>query len=159
MGYSKRQFVEAAFGEIGLAAYVFDASPQQLEAALKRLDALMADWNGRGIRLSYPLHGDPEFSDIDAESNVPDYANEAIILNLALRLAPSYGKQVMPDTKINAKNAYNTMMARTALPMEQQLPESMPLGAGNKPWRVSYNEYVRPPIDHVLTGGEGKLEL
>lgn len=159
MGYSKRQFVEAALEEIGLAAYVFDASPQQLEAALRRLDALMADWNGRGVRLSYPLPTAPEFSDIDAESDVPDYANEAIILNLALRLAPSYGKQVMPDTKINAKNAYNTMMARTALPMEYQLPGAMPLGAGNKPWRVSYNEYVRPPVDPVLTGGEGKLEL
>ena len=45
MGYSKRQFVEAAFAEVGLASYVFDLQPQDLEQALRRLDAMMAEWN------------------------------------------------------------------------------------------------------------------
>jgi len=66
MGYSKRQFVEAAFEEVGLAAYVFDLQPQQLESALRRLDAMMAEWNAKGIRLGYPLPGSPQNSDINA---------------------------------------------------------------------------------------------
>ena len=41
MGYSKRQFVAAAFEEIGLASYAFDLQPQQFESALRRLDAMM----------------------------------------------------------------------------------------------------------------------
>ena len=112
MGYSKRQFCVAAFEEIGLASYVFDLQPQDLESALRRLDAMMADWNGKGIRLAYPLPGSPENSDINAESEVPDSANEAIITNLAMRLAPSYGKQVMPMTMATVKSAYNTLVSR-----------------------------------------------
>lgn len=72
MGYSKRQFVAAAFEEIGLASYVFDLQPEQLQSALRRLDAMIADWNGKGIRLGYPLPGSPQYSDLDEPSEVPD---------------------------------------------------------------------------------------
>jgi len=51
MAYTKRDIVNRAFEEIGLAAYVYDLAPQQLEGALQRLDAMMATWNGKGIRL------------------------------------------------------------------------------------------------------------
>ena len=112
MSYSKRQYVEAAFAEIGMAGYVFDLQPQDLEQALRRLDAMMAEWNAKGIRLGYPLPGSPQFSDINAQSEVPDSANEAIITNLGMRLAAGYGKAVMPQTMMVAKQAYNTLLAR-----------------------------------------------
>jgi hypothetical protein len=159
MGYSKRQFVSAAFEEIGLASYAFDLQPQQSESALRRLDAMLASWNALGIRLGYPLPSSPEFSDIDAESEVPDSANEAIITNLAVKLAPSYGKQVMPETKATARETYNTLISQAVLPMEQQLPVTMPAGAGNKPWRVYDNPFLRPPVDPVLAGQDGQIEF
>ena len=158
MGYSKRQFVAAAFEEIGLASYAFDLQPQQFESAQRRLDAMMASWNALGIRLGYPLPSSPQFSDIDAESEVPDSANEAIITNLAVKIAPGYGKQVMPDTKATAKETYNTLLSRAAAPLEQQLPGTMPSGAGNKPWRVYDNPFIRPPVDPVLAGQDGPIE-
>lgn len=157
MGYSKRQFVSAGFEEIGLASYVFDLQPEQLEGALRRLDAMMAEWNAKGIRLSYPLPSSPQYSNIDAQSEVPDAANEAIILNLACRIAPAYGKQVMPDTKTFARNAYNTLLARATLPMQAQLG-AMPAGAGNKPWRYD-NPFLNRPIDPVLAGQDGAIEF
>jgi hypothetical protein len=159
MGYSKRQFVTAAFEEIGLASYVFDLQPEQLQSALRRLDSMMADWNGKGIRLGYPIPGSPQFSDIDAQSEVPDSANEAIITNLAVKIAPGYGKQVMPDTKATAKETYNTLLSRAAAPLEQQLPGTMPSGAGNKPWRVYDDPFLRPPVDPVLAGQDGPIEF
>jgi hypothetical protein len=159
MGYSKRQFVAAAFEEIGLASYAFDLQPQQFESALRRLDAMMASWNALGIRLGYPLPSSPQFSDLDAESEVPDSANEAIITNLAIKLAPGYGKQVMPETKAKAKETYNTLLSRAAVPMEQQLPSTMPSGAGNKPWRVYDDPFLRPPVDPVLAGQDGPIQF
>ena len=159
MGYSKRQFVAAAFEEIGLASYAFDLQPQQFESALRRLDAMMASWNALGIRLGYPLPSSPQFSDIDAQSEVPDSANEAIITNLAVKIAPGYGKQVMPDTKATAKETYNTLLSRAAAPLEQQLPGTMPSGAGNKPWRVYDDPFLRPPVDPVLAGQDGPSEF
>mgnify|MGYP003525752305 CR=1 FL=1 len=55
MGWTKRQFVTQAFEEIGLAAYVFDLTPEQLQSALRRLDSMMASWNAKGIRLGYQI--------------------------------------------------------------------------------------------------------
>jgi hypothetical protein len=158
MGYSKLQFVQAAFEEIGLASYVFDLQPQQIESALRRLDAMMADWNGKGIRLAYPIPSNPENSDINAETGVPDSANEAIITNLALRLAPSYGKQVVPQTQVVARNAYQTLLSRATTPAEQQMPGTMPAGAGNKPWRLYDDPFLRRPEEGVLAGQDGDIE-
>lgn len=159
MSYTKRQFVAAAFEEIGLASYVFDLSPEQLQSALRKLDAMMATWNGMGIRLAYPLPSSPLDSDLDEVTNVPDSANEAICTNLAIKLAPAYGKQVMPDTKATAKESYNVLLSRAAMPMEQQLPGTMPSGAGNKTWRGADTPFVRRPVDPLLAGGDGEIEF
>ncbi|MFN9801061.1 MAG: packaged DNA stabilization gp4 family protein, partial [Bacteroidota bacterium] len=84
MSYTRRQFVEAAFEEMGMAAYTFDITPQMMESAARRLDAMMATWNARGIRIGFPLPLSPQDTDLDTETGVPDAANEAIIANLAI---------------------------------------------------------------------------
>jgi hypothetical protein len=157
VGYTKRQFVTAAFEEIGLADYVFDLQPEQLEAALRRLDAMMMEWNAQGIRLGYPVASSPQNADLDTPTETPDSAWEAVITNLAIRIAPGYGKTVSPDTKMIAKNAFNTLLQRATFPLEKQLPETMPIGQGNKPWRWD-NPYVYPPADPVDAGPDGPIE-
>ncbi len=158
MGYTKQQFISAAFEEIGLASYVFDLQPEQLESALRRLDAMMADWNAKGIRLGYPLPSSPQDSTLSEETLVPDSAYEAIICSLAIRLAPSFGKTVMIETKTTAKQGYDILLQRATFPLEKQLPATTPAGAGNKPWRVYDNPYVRPPYFPVDAGPDGPLE-
>lgn len=158
MGWTKRQFIEQAFDEIGLASYVFDLGPEQMQSALRRLDMMMAAWNALGLRLAYPLPSNPQDSDLDEETNVPDSANQAIYTNLAIKLAPSYGKQVMPETKVSAKEAYNTLLSRAAMPMEQQMPGTMPSGAGNKSWRNYDDPFLQRPVDPVLAGQDGPID-
>lgn len=158
MGYTKRQFIDGACTEIGLANFIFDMQPEQLQAILKRLDAMMAEWNAKGIRLAYPMPGSPQDSDIDAETGVPDRAWEAVITNLALRIAPSFGKSVMPDTRSRAKSSYNTVLMAFSGPIERQFPSTLPAGAGNKPWR-SDNPFMPPPADPLEAGPDGPLEF
>lgn len=156
MSWTKRQFIEQAFEEIGLAAYVFDLSADQLQSAMRRLDAMMAYWNSRGIRLGYPIPGSPQDGDIDADTGVPDAANLAIYANLAIQLAPSFGKAIPIEEKVIAKMAYDSLLARAAMPMEMQLPGTMPLGAGHK----SLDQpFVTPPIDPLLAGPDGELSF
>ncbi len=159
MSYTKRQFITAALEEIGLASYVFELQPEQLESALMRLDSMMANWNGKGIRLSYPLPANPEDSSLDEATTVPDSANDAIIKNLAIMLAPAYGKTVQQETKVAAKDGYNTLLARATFPREQRLPRYMPLGAGNKYWANYGTAFVNRPAENVQVGGDGELEL
>jgi hypothetical protein len=158
MSYTKRQFVEEAFAELGMANYTFDLQPQQLDTALRRLDAMMATWNAKGIRLGYPLPSSPQDSDLDTETQVPDSANEAIVANLAIRIAPQYGKQVQIDTRTTAKLGYDTLLARATFPSEQQFPRTLPLGAGQKPWRYD-TPFMPGPVDPVLAGPDGPIEL
>ena len=155
MSYTKRQLVEAAMAEIGLASYAFDLLPEQRELALRRLDSMMAEWNTRGLRLGYPVPDDPSGSDIDADSNLPDAAWEAVITNLALRMAPSYGKQVNIETKVTARHALNTILARASMPSEMKLP-AMPSGAGNK----SFDDPFLPePTDDLVAGPDTTLDF
>lgn len=161
MSWTKRQLVEQAFDEIGLAAYVYDLQPEQLESALRSMDAMVAGWNTNGIRINYPLKDNPNNSDLDEDSGVPDFCIEAIYLGLACRLAPRYGKVVAIETKQYADMAYNNMANQlTELPHERQLPRTMPRGQGTKPWRNFNNPFVyAPTTDDILAGGDGPIEF
>ena len=140
MAYTKRDIVNQAFGEIGMADYVFDLQPEQLNNALRQLDMMMATWNGKGIRIGYPLPSSPGGSDLDEVTGVTDMALEAMYLNLAIRISSGYGKTVSPETKAAAKFSYNQLLGRSALPIEMQIGnQTVPSGAGNKGWRY-YNE-------------------
>jgi len=158
MGWTKRQFLEAAFTEIGLADYVFNLTPNELTSALRRLDTMMAEWNARGIRIGYPIPASPQQSDLDEETGVIDAANEAVITNLALRIAPSYGKQVMAQTLTTARSAWNALYGRTAKSPQMQYPSTLPSGAGNKQWNQFYSPFVAPPVDPLLAGQDEAID-
>lgn len=160
MSWTKRQLITQAFEEIGLAAYVFDLTPEQLNSALRRMDAMVASWNSNGVRIGYPLPASPEDSDLDQDSNVPDFAIEAIYLGLACRLAPSFGKVVSPQTRAFADAAYSNMLIQTMQPTpERQMPVTMPRGQGAKPWRNFTTQFVAPPDKPVLAGSDNEIQF
>lgn len=158
MSWTKRQFVEAAFEEVGYASYTYDLQAEQLEAAMRRLDTMLATWNAKGIQLGYPLPTSPENSDLDEETNVPDKANEAIYTNLAIRIAPTIGKTVSRETKIAARSGYKALIMDSTKPQQMQLPSNMPAGAGNK--KDSFDRpFLEAPDDNIITGPETELEF
>lgn len=159
MGWTKRQFITQALTENGLASYVFDMEPEEFESAMYRLDAMMAEWNAKGLRLGYPLPGSPQSADLDQQTEVPDSANQAIILNLALMLAPSYGKTSSPTTAMMAKKSIDTLYARAVTPPKLQMPGTMPRGAGNRDWGYSGSNYYPEPKDPLLAGQDGPIEF
>lgn len=159
MGWTKGELVDEAYGEIALAGYVFDIGPEARQTGLRRLDAMMAQWNAVGIRLGYALPSSPTASDIDADSGLPDSATEAVFMNLAIRIASSVGKSVTQDTRNTAKSGYDTLMSRAAFPPQQQLPNTLPQGSGNKPWRRN-GPFMPTPVDPLLgTEGGDQIEF
>jgi hypothetical protein len=159
MGWSKRQYLEQAFVEIGLAGYLFDITPDELNYALRQLDSMIATWNGRGIRIGWPMPSSPQGSDLDDATGAQDSANEAIYCGLAVRIAPTFGKSVSGQTQFFAKQGYDLLLSLAGVPMERQLPGTMPSGAGNKPWRTYDSPFIRPPIDPLLSGPDGPIEF
>ena len=155
MSWTKGQIVSEALTEIGIAEYEFDVGPEEKRTALRRLDMMMADWNARGLRLSYPLPFGSTDGSLSDDSNIPDIALEAVVLNLACRLAPSYGKMLSMDTKVLARKAMTTLQAIYAKPSEQRFPQ-MPKGAGYKhtEWR-----FTKEPTDPLAVGDDSELDL
>lgn len=157
-GWTKRDFIEQAFNEIGLAGYVFDLSPEQLQTALRQLDSMMSTWDGKGIRLGWPISITPGNSDLDTEVPIIPWANEAIYLNLGVRLGPAFGKAVSQETRINAKMAYDGVLLKASRPQQMQYPGTLPAGAGNKTWRDYNDPFIRQPDENpIQVGGNGQL--
>jgi hypothetical protein len=116
---------------------------------------MVAGWNANGARIGWPLPSQPGESDIDAQTNAPDIANEAIYANLAVRLAPAFGKVVLPELKQLANTSYSNLLNQIIdLPPERQMPSTMSQGAGNKPWRNFNSPFVRPPQENLETGAD-----
>lgn len=160
MGWTKREFIDQAFEEIGLSAHVYDITPEQRWSALRRLDSMMASWNANGIRIGWALPSKPDMSDIDNQTNAPDVANEAIYCNLAVRLASAFGKTASPELKQLADASYSNLLNQTIEPPpERQMPNTMPRGAGNKPWRNFNNPFVRSPQESLEAGADNNIIL
>lgn len=154
--WTKREIVHTAYEEIGLANYVYDLAPEQLQGAVNRLDTMMAQFNMRGIRLSYPLFSNPRSIKLDDETELPDYAVEAIILQLALRIAPSVGKEVSLETRANAKSSLNNLYATVAFPNERVgNVDGVPAGAGYKRTRKTLN----PAPQRIDAGNDSPLDF
>lgn len=155
MAWTKRDFVIQAFEEIGYASYIYDAQPEQLQSVLRRLDSMLATWNAIGIRIGYPLSSGPNQSDLDQETNVPDAATEAIYTNLAIRIAPSFGKTIQQETKQVADAAYKALLIKATFPPQMQLAGVIPGGAGNK----SQSPFIRETEQPLLSGQDGEIEF
>lgn len=147
MTWTKRAIVEEAYSELALAGYDFDLSADEMQTGLRRLDLMMAQLAGpgSGLRLSYNQGAGPTSGDLDDESGIPLYAVRAIVCQLAIELAAGFGKQVHPSTHAAARDGMQKILTAAAFPQEQQLPNTLPVGAGNKPWRTTGRPFMPTP--------------
>ena len=107
MAWSKLDIIGEAFNEIGFGDYVFDTTPSQKQTALSRLDAMMASWQDDGINTGYGVEDDPSADTITGDSGISQEYVRAVFLNLAVEMAPSFGKQVMQQTIFAARKSYS----------------------------------------------------
>ena len=133
MSWTKRQIITQAFGELGLASYVFNLTADELQDAMRRLDTMMGIWTTRNIIFDtvYPQPATYGAGDLDDDTNAPDDALEPMFLNLAIRLAPSFGKTPSPDTRSAAKSGYTTLLGQYAVGAQVSLKGTIK-GAGAK---------------------------
>jgi hypothetical protein len=159
VAWSKRDIIQQAFTEIGLADYAFDLDPAQFQSALRRLDAMITQWENKGIRLAYPVPVSYANSSLDQSIEGQDTALEALYLNLAMRLAPQFGKTPSPDTKMLAFQAYKTLLAMSAQPVEMQIDNSrVPAGAGNNAYADPLYPFLRQPRRGIAAGDDSEID-
>lgn len=152
MSITKREIVQAAFEEIGIAAYAFDATSEELQSGLRRLDALVESWEGMGLTFGYPLHDTPSESSLSEVCDIPSVAQLALTTSLALRIAPMFGKIVSVDTRGAAASALDSLRNYLFTMPSMQLPATLPVGAGNQ--RAPYSATYFQPSDDLEGAGD-----
>lgn len=157
--WTKRALVEKAFGELVLAGYNFDITPEEQQDAASRLEAMVAAWQTQ-VPLPFNFSGDPTSIDLDADSGVPMVYAQTVYCGLALRMCPSNGKQPHPDTRVAFREGWGQLLKASAFPPQQQLRNTLPRGAGNKTWRTVDNPFFPPPDTGPLqVADDGGLNL
>jgi len=102
MAWTNQEIIVQALADIGIADYVYTLTTAQLNNALIRLKAMMGSWDTKGITTGYI-----QASLIGESSGIEVATAEAAAINLAVRLAPGYGKEISPQTLYAAKMAYD----------------------------------------------------
>jgi hypothetical protein len=147
MSWTKRQLIADAFGELALASYDFDIGPEEELAALRKLNTMLATWSAQGLQLGYIQNASAIVEDLDEPSGLALYAVEAVVQQLAVRIAASKGKALASSTLRTAKAAYDALISRLAAEQvqQQQLAAGTPRGAGRKPWRTINQPFTPSP--------------
>lgn len=133
---TKAQIVQMAFEEAGLPGYGFTATDAENASALRRLDALMAQWRTSSLALNYNFPLVIGGSALTDESGLPDDAVYAAASSLAFRIAPGIGKTMSTEARVANGQAMNALRARYAPKVTRRLAPGTPRGAGTKPWGV-----------------------
>lgn len=139
---TRRDIINQAYAELGLAEYNFDITPEEMAHARRRLDSMMAQWETI-VSMGYFMPSNPDDSNVDDETNLPQGVIDAVALNLAVQLAPGLGKTPSMLTMVGAKNGKNYALAQFAVIPQKQYSGNLPVGSGNKPL-PGYNGYFRP---------------
>jgi hypothetical protein len=156
MGWTKGRLVDQAFTELALAGYTFELDPEERLIALERMDAMLGVWEGKGVCVGYAFASTSlTEADFDADSGLPPMANEPVYVNLAVRLCPVFGKAVPAGTQARAADGYAMLLWNAAQPPQQQLPNTLPRGAGNKPWRRTDRPFMPQPDPSPLGTSPG----
>ena len=145
---TRGQIIGDAYETLGLASYVFDLTPDELATAFRLLDRMMAQWEGDGVALGYEAAtGTPALGDA---MTTPAYADEAVALNLALRLAPGQGKQPAGGLLRQARTAYALVRGRTLDVPRVQSARSPVRGGGDRRWWTNGDAVVTSE-DSIVT--------
>jgi hypothetical protein len=158
--WTKGDLVAKAFEENSLAGFNFDIDPDEKQATCVTLDAMMAEWDGRGIRIGYPLADGPDGSNLSDATYLPAYAVAPVYMNLAKRMAASNGKALSNPQLEIANSGLKLLLSKAAMPGPTVYPNSLPRGAGNRrSWANNRAYFPTPDTSPLQNSSNGNLDI
>lgn len=125
--------IRDALQEILVQAAEQPITADEGQSAIRLLNRMMSAWEANGIDLSYTA-----VNSLNDAITVVDGALDAIVLNLAIKLAPQYDRAISQGLYINAKRAYDAMLKIAVVIPDTEFPATLPYGSGNE--TAGYNE-------------------
>lgn len=140
---TKGDLVHAALRKLGVAsnATLTDVEPQSLEDGVNDLEMMMAEWSGltgSGIDVGY-IFADPDTAPEAGDAHgLSNNAINAVIFNLACRIAPDYVMEASAKIITTARYGKEQLVKLSAASRAKSLwknsgyPNRMPVGSGNR---------------------------
>jgi len=143
-GPPKRQIIELAFGDIGSAGYEFGRTPEEINDALLRLNALMREWPFSTLGYEQPVYG---VGSADELSGIDDQWLSVVASKLALRICPMMGATMSPEAKGAMASSMALLNAAAATIPTMPLAADTPRGAGAR-W-AGRSPFITETLDDV----------
>ena len=144
---TKAELINGAYSLLRISGITVDPSAEDNSLELERLEDMAEEFDGRNIQTDYNFEETPLVNSIH---NLPRKFWFAYKSNLAVRLAPDFGKEAPPLLVSQQRAGFSFLSSFTAPLKETRYPNRMPMGARNslrtQSWRRYYNESAEAPL-------------
>ena len=130
------QVIKAALQRILVQGSEADLEPDEYQDAIFDLNNMMLAYDAQGIRLGYT-----SVSDLGDTITIPPGAIMGTIDNLAIKVAPDYGRTASPELIRDAETGLNIMRLLGVNLPETEMPYTLPVGSGNEGSWVRVRDY------------------
>ena len=125
---SGTEIIHDALKKIGAYSVVQKPQKESISQAKNTLNSMLQDWLSRNIDMGVsPLNAPGD------ELGEPLDARNGIVANLAVWLAPDFGREIPPTLARNARVGYRSiakLYQKIEIP-KKKVSSTLPLGAGN----------------------------
>lgn len=129
VGPPKSDIIDMAFEDCRLSGFDFDRTPEESLMALRRLNAMMAEWPWS--LLGYDNTGYGEGSEAEL-SNLPDDAVHGVAQALAMRLMTAFGKAIPDSFRATAAQSFAYIKGQYAVVPRIPFAPNTARGRGNR---------------------------
>jgi len=136
--------INDAFNDLEIKSAEVDLTTSEINTGIRYLNRIMVYFAASGLNVGFT-----KVVDKDAETDIPDWFEDAVVSHLAIRLAPGFGVQISPAIIIIAKEAITNARIRLMHLHAPTFPSTLPIGSGN---------YQGDNVKFFLDETEGDLE-
>ena len=145
---TKGQVADLIAEELGRAGYDFDIQPGEVLSWLRKMDALLAQWQAQGITLNYNFPASFGTSKPTDMMGVPDAALDTIAAWVAMRVAPGIGKTMSTESRKAMADGLSLLRSETAVIPCMHYPKTTAIGSGWNPWAI-WRPFARYDSDNT----------
>ncbi len=140
-----------AFEDCGLAGYEFERTPEEIGAALRKLNAMMDEYPWSQLGFVKPDYGNGLPEDL---SGLPRDVTNAVVGYLAMRIAPNFGMTLSPESRASLARSFMLMQSQYATVRSMYYDPRTGRGMGNKPHWRPFVRQVSTDIDTTVDPGD-----
>lgn len=118
--------INDALDDLTIKSSEVSLTDSEVSSAIRKMNRMLTNWAQGGLNLG--------FTKIENSSDTlttPDWADELITAQLAIRLASSFGMQVSPEIVAIASDSMTRALRNNIQLSKPSYPGSLPTGSGN----------------------------